>query len=192
MVQKLQDFIIDCSHSWWKFLLIFAGQAISIVILNNISQKFLSATDNFPPFDMQNSLTSSEIYIQLASYTPDAFNLYYLFQAVDYFFPLFAGLMLAIAGTFGLRHAWPNMYQKILERKLLWLFLIPTIFDWLENITLLRVVVAWPEQANLAANLAIFAKNGKLFSMNVVFATVGLLLLTSAIIGIGKLFKKNK
>ena len=119
--------------------------------------------------------------MQLESYTPEAFRLYSIFQAVDYLFPLFAGLMLAAAGAFALRHAWPEMYPNAVSRNLLTLPLIPTLFDWLENVNLLWIVVAWPSQAELIAKLAVAAKLGKLTTMYVVFAIVGILLVWATI-----------
>jgi hypothetical protein len=180
MIGKLNNFIVDCSKSWWKFLLLLIGQGSTITLLNNITAKFPAVTDNHIPFDMQNTLTSEMIFAQLESYTPEAFNLYGWFQAVDYLFPVFAGLMLAAAGTFALRHAFPGIYAKALDNGVLWLWLLPSIFDWLENLNFLRVVTAWPDQAGTAASLGVAAKMAKLGSMGVVFAAVGLLLLIAA------------
>ena len=50
----------------------------------------------------------------------------------------------------------------------------------MENFSLLGVVTAWPEQVQLAANMAVFAKFGKLSSMNVAFVLTGTLLLWAA------------
>jgi hypothetical protein len=190
MLLKINEFIVNCSQSWWKFLLLVGGFVGTLMTLTNISAKFPAATDGYEPFDMQNGLTDSDIFTQLATYTPEAFQLYSWFQAVDYLFPLFAGLMLAAAGAFGLRHAWPAAYAKAETNKLLALFMIPSLFDWLENLSLLRVITAWPDQSPLAATFAVGAKAGKLSSMNVVFALIGLLLLAAAIRWIvGKLSK---
>jgi hypothetical protein len=188
MVGKLNNFIVDCSKTWWKFLLLLAGQGSTIAILNNITAKFPAVTDNHIPFDMQNELTSEMIFAQLKSYTPEAFNLYGWFQAVDYLFPVFAGLMLAAAGTFALRHAFPNLYTTALGKGLLWLWLLPSIFDWLENLNFLWVITAWPNQAGIAAGLGVASKMAKLGSMGIVFALVGLLLLVAAFRWIGGKF----
>jgi hypothetical protein len=180
MIGKLNDFIVGCSKSWWKFLLLLAGQGSTIAILNSITAKFPAVTDEHIPFDMQNTLTSEMIFAQLESYTPEAFSLYGWFQAVDYVFPLFAGLMLAAAGTFALRHALPGVYAWVLDKGVLWLWLLPSIFDWLENLNFLWVITAWPTQAATAASLGVAAKMAKLGSMGVVFTLVGLLLLIAA------------
>jgi len=181
MLQKINQFVVNCSHSWWKFLLLLIGQMTTIGILINITKGFPALTAGHEPFDMQNSLTAPEIFTQLEGYTEKAFEQYAIFQAVDYLFPLFAGLVLATAGAFALRHAWPTFYVRAMQLKLLLLFLLPTIFDWLENINLLWAIISWPDRAELAANLAVAAKMGKLASMNIVFATVGLLLIWAAL-----------
>jgi hypothetical protein len=181
MLRKLNDFIIDCSKSWWKFLLLFAGQIGTISVLNMITVRFPAVTDNHIPFDMQNTLSSADIFQQLESYTPEAFTLYGWFQAVDYVFPVFAGLVLAVAGAFGLRHALPDLYTGVVNKGLLSLFMLPAVFDWSENLNLLWVITAWPNQATTAASLAVASKMAKLSSMVLVFAVVGLLLLGAAI-----------
>ena len=176
MFNKLNQFIVSCSKSWWKFLLLVAGQTGTMFVLMNITQKFPSVTAGYEPFDMQNSLAAAEVFTQLESYTPEAFRLYSIFQAVDYLFPLFAGLVLATAGAFALRHASPSIYTRFANSKLLAWPLIPTVFDWLENINLLWAVSAWPERVDLAATLAVASKVCKLTSMYCVFAIVGILL----------------
>ncbi len=190
MLNKLNGFIVNCSTSWWKFLLLAAGQAGSMSVLMNITQRFPAVTAGYEPFDMQNSLAAAEIFTQLESYTPEAFRLYSIFQAVDYLFPLFAGLVLATAGAFALRHASPDFYASAVNRKLLAWPLIPTVFDWLENVNLLWAVTAWPSQVELAANLAVAAKLCKLTSMYCVFAIVGILLVWAGIRWLAGRFSK--
>mgnify|MGYP001824002137 CR=1 FL=1 len=181
MIRTLNQFIVNCSHSWWKFLLLLGGQLGTMAVLMNITGRFPAVTGGYEPFDMQNTLSAADIFAQLATYTPEAFRLYWVFQAVDYLFPLFAGLMLATAGTFALRHASPGLYARAEARATLPLFLVPTVFDWLENLNLLWVVAAWPDQAQLAASLGVVAKLGKLATLNVVFALFGILLVWAAI-----------
>ena len=181
MLNKINQFIVNCSESWWKFLLLVAGQTGTMFVLNDITQQFPTVTAGYEPFDMQNSLAAAEIFTQLESYTPEAFRLYSIFQAVDYLFPLFAGLVLATAGAFALRHASPPFYDRAVNSKLLAWPLIPTVFDWLENVNLLWAVTAWPNQAELAAKLAVAAKLCKLTSMYCVFAIVGILLVWAGV-----------
>ena len=134
MVKFVNNLIVSCSKSWWKFLLVLGGQIGTISVLNNITEGFPAISGGHKPFDMQNSLQAHEIFLQLATYTPEAFSQYSLFQMVDYVFPVFGGLVLACAVAFALRHASPILYQRALDTRVLFLLLIPTIFDWLENI----------------------------------------------------------
>ncbi len=177
MLAKINRFIINCSQSWWKFLLIFIGQFGTMQVLTRITKEFPLVTAGDVPFDMQNTLQPGQIFSQLEGYTDRAFDLYRTFQAVDYLFPLFAGLLLATVCAFSLRMASPRYYATAVNKNLFVLLLIPTVFDWLENLSLLRVITAWPQQAELAASLAVVAKMAKLGSMGVAFLATLILLL---------------
>jgi hypothetical protein len=165
MLTKLNSFIINCSTSWWKTLLLIIGFAGTISSLMRITASFPDASGGHEPFDMQNTLAATDIFDQLATYTDQAFELYAIFQFVDYFFPLFGGLMMATLCAFALRALSAKVYAVVVEKKLLLLFLVPTVFDWLENITLLWAVSAWPEQVEAAATLAVTAKMAKLVTL---------------------------
>ncbi|MCP4000969.1 MAG: hypothetical protein GY727_08655, partial [Gammaproteobacteria bacterium] len=58
------------------------------------------------------------------------------------------------------------------------LLLIPSLFDWAENLNLLCVIISWPNKIELSAQLAVLAKQGKLAFMNVSFALTGILFIT--------------
>jgi hypothetical protein len=177
MLSFINTFIIDCSRSWWKFLLLFIGQAGTMATLNNITAQFPAVSGGNIPFDMQNNLSAADIFTQLEGYTERAFDLYMIFQAVDYLFPVVAGLLLATVCAFALRTASAKYFAAAAQKNLFVLLLVPSAFDWLENINLLWVVTAWPDQAQLAANLAVAAKIGKLSTMTLAFiVTTGLLM----------------
>lgn len=180
MLSTLNRFIVSCSESWWKVLLLFAGQMVTIRILTNIEKGFPAITNGDVPFDMQNTLQASQVFEQLAGYTQQAFADYYLFQAVDFAFPLFAGLFLAAVCTFALRHAAPRWYSYAVKKNLLVLLLLATLFDYLENLNFLWVVSTWPEPAVLAAQLGVLAKKLKLACMSIGFALTALFLLGAA------------
>jgi len=180
MLGKINQFIVACSQSWWKFLLIFLGQTGTMQVLMRITEEFPSATAGDVPFDMQNTLKPDEIFTQLEGYSERAFDLYMVFQATDYFFPLFGGLLLATICAFSLRHLSADYYSAAVARNLFVLLLIPAVFDWLENINLLWAVLAWPEPALAAANLAVAAKMGKLATMGIGFLLTSVLLLGAA------------
>ena len=182
MLKLCNDFIIACSKSWWKFLLLVAGQIVTMgIMMGWINRDFPAVSDGNVPFDMQNNLTVEQIFTQLESYTDRAFDLYAIFQAVDYVFPVVAGLVLATVCAFGLRNTSAGLYAIADKRNLFLLILIPAVFDWSENLNLLCVIIAWPEQIELAARMAVLSKQGKLASMNIGFAITGLLLITGLI-----------
>ena len=179
MLSPFNNFIIDCSKSWWKFALLVAGQAATMgIMMGWINAEFPSVSGGNLPFDMQNELTVPQIFTQLENYSERAFDLYTVFQIADYFFPVFAGLVLATICAFGLRHTSGKYYQLADQKNLFLLILLPAAFDWAENLSLLCVITAWPTQVDLTAQLAVLSKQGKLAFMNVSFAMTGVLLVT--------------
>jgi len=186
MLDALNRFIVACSHSWWKVLLLFAGFFTTLRALQVMTGNFPALSQGNIPFDMQNGLTPAQIYEQLPQYSPDAFSSYYLFQAVDFAFPLFAGLFLAAVFAFGLRHAAPGWYLVVVAKKLLLLILLATLFDYLENVNLLWVIAAWPEQTMLAAQLAVMAKKAKLACMVTANSLTALALVAAAVRWLGR------
>ena len=176
MLSRINGFIIACSLSWWKFLLLFVATIATMGYLQAVTAKFPAITAGDIPFDMQNNLTVEQIFTQLEGYSEAAFSLYATFQAVDYFFPIFASLFLASICAFSLRTASPDFYAIALRKNLFLLLLIPAAFDWLENINLLWVISRWPEQSQTAAALAVIAKQGKLATLYIDWAASSLLL----------------
>lgn len=180
MLSKLNGLIVQCSSTWWKFLIVFLVQIASLLTLQRISNEFPATSGGVPPFDMQNALTPSEIFQQLEGYTAQAFDLYVIFQAVDFVFPFFAALMMASVCAFALRNFSSRLYEASVNKNIFVLLLIPAVFDYLENLNLLWAVNAWPEQVQIAASLAVAAKMGKLSSMMLAFGVAALLLLLAA------------
>jgi hypothetical protein len=176
VLSKINGFIITCSQSWWKFLLLFVATIATMGYLQAVTAKFPAITAGDIPFDMQNNLTAEQIFTQLEGYSDAAFSLYATFQAVDYFFPIFAGLFLASICAFSLKIASPRYYEIAKSKNLFLLLLIPPVFDWLENINLLWVISRWPEQSQTAATLAVIAKQAKLATLYVDWAVSSLLL----------------
>ena len=162
MLEILNQFIVRCSFSLGRFALLFVGFAGTLQTLMFIGDKFQPHAADALPFDLQNSLTAGEIFSQLANYNQQAYTLYYTFTTIDYFFPLFAGLFLATLWAYILRSTLPHWYEIALQKNLLLLLLIPTLFDWLENISLLTVIVAFPSELRGVAEAAVIAKQIKL------------------------------
>ncbi len=161
-MNALNQFIIRISKSGWLYVFVFAGFFGTLQALLRIGQRFPELAADAVPFDLQNQLTVEQIFTQLAGYTEEAFQLYYVFTAIDFFFPLFAGLFLGATVAFLLRHSLPRWYTIAEQKNLFVLFLLATLFDWLENITLLSVMAGYPNELSTIATLAVAAKIGKL------------------------------
>lgn len=164
-MKRLNDLVILCSESAWLFVLsIVAAFGSLAFVLMNVS-KVMQHLVGHEAFDMQNSLTVAQVFEQLPSYTQEAKQLYYAFSFADFFFPLFAALFMAGLAAFAVRHAFPDLYQRLNASSLFALLLIPAAFDWLENIFALTVISSFPEQRETAASLMIVAKKAKLASI---------------------------
>ena len=185
MLSALNNLIVSCSKSWLKVLLLFVVQTATLFALQGITDRFPSLTNGDVPFDMQNDLTPAQLFEQLAGWTDAAFSSYYAFQAIDFLFPLAAGLFLASLCAFGLRHAIPSWYSVAVAKNLFVLMLLATLFDYLENVHMLWAVTAWPEQVDIAAQLAVASKKAKLASLYLSFGATGVFLLLALIRWIG-------
>ena len=182
MLEQLNQLIIRCSFSRWKFGLITLGFFGSLRLLLFIGEKFKTYANGALPFDLQNSLTSEDVFAQLDNYTEQAFLLYYVFTAIDYAFPLLAGLFQAVIWAYVLRHNLPRWYETGLQRNLFVLLLIPTLFDWLENIALLATILAFPAELHSAADAAVIVKQAKLAATFTAQGATGLILLTGLLL----------
>lgn len=180
MLSATTRFIVSCSESWWKVLLLFLGFGGTLAALQQITGRFPGISGGSVPFDMQNDLTASQIFAQLSTYSDEAFSSYYLFQAVDFAFPLLASLFLAALLAFGLRHTASGWYAIAVGKNLLVLMLLPALFDYLENINFLWVIAAWPDPAEIAAQLGVLAKKAKLACVALANGLTALSLLTAA------------
>lgn len=175
------DLVIRTSESPWLFVnsAVFAFGSLAFVFLN-INVPF-EAIVGAQMFDFQNNLTTEQIFIQLEHYDESAKALYHAFLFIDFYFPFFAGLVMAAAGAFAWRHLMPVRYESIRARNLFIVFLIPTLFDWGENIFALTVVSVWPTEPGWAAAGLVLCKKGKLagvmFLQAVVFLSLVLALL---------------
>ena len=188
MLSKLNQFIIRCSSSLQIFILLFVGFLATLRGLLFIGEKFQPHAGGALPFDLQNSLSREQIFAQLESYNDQAYNLYYIFTAIDYFFPLFAGLFLAAIWAYALRNSIPRWYQLALQKNLFVLLLIPTAFDWLENIALITTITAFPNELSSTADIAIIAKQIKLASTYLAQGSTLLIILIAAFIALKKRF----
>ena len=181
MLTALHGLIINVSERWWKILLAFLATFAALQGLIRITSVFPEQSGGAQPFDMQNDLTVEAIFEQLAGYTDAAFELYWAFTAIDYFFPAFAALFQASLTAALLRYALPGVWGTIESRKLILLMLVPAAFDWLENITLLITMLVWPEQSQFFATAAVVAKQAKLATLYVSQAVMAFSILAALV-----------
>ncbi len=179
------DLVIRVSESLFLWLMsaLFAFGSLYFVFLN-LGIPFEQIV-GAPMFDFQSRLTVAQIFAQLPNYDEQARAIYRAFLFIDFYFPFFAGLVMAAAGAFAWRHLAPGFYAKVTSRNLLALFLIPTLFDWSENISAIIVVGAYPSELGWAAGLLVLSKMGKLATVMLAQALVGLSLLAAAIKWVG-------
>jgi hypothetical protein len=174
MLGGVNRLIIRISGSALLFVVATIIATGCLMSLTRIGQSFPAVSGGAPPFDLQNGLTAGQVLQQLAGFTEGARRQYLLFTAIDYVFPLAAGLCLAAAGAFGLRHGFPGFYAELARRNLFPLFLTGSLFDWCENVTALTAIMTYPDTSAGVVGALIVAKRLKLFF---VFATQGLVLL---------------
>jgi hypothetical protein len=180
MLNRLQNLVIHTSRTWWLYLgvvLLFAG---SLLTLLRIGEIFAGHAAGNPPFDLQNGLAAAAVYPQLATWTETAHRLYYAFTLIDYVFPFFAGLFIAATAAFALRTSLPKWYAALTARNLLLVFMLGTVFDWLENIAAMGVISLYPTETGWLPVLLVSAKKLKLICVMTGQAATLLLLVYAA------------
>ena len=179
------DLAVRTSHSAWLFVMsaVFAFGSLSFVFMNiNVAFEPVVGAQMF---DFQNNLTTTQIYEQLQNYTEETFALYYAFLFIDFYFPFFAGLVLAAAAAFSWRYLMPARYERIKARNLFALFLLPTLFDWGENLFAITVVGAYPDMLQWAASGLVLCKKAKLATVMLANLVTGLSLVLCALKWLG-------
>ena len=180
MIRALNQLIIRISTSWWWFLITMALAFGSLAALMRIGEGFPAVAGGAQPFDLQNDLTAAEVLAQLPGYSEAARQQYLLFTAIDYVFPLAAGLFLAAIGAFCLRQAFPGVYASLTQRQLLPLLLLSSLFDWCENVAAITAIVAYPETTAAMATAIVVAKKLKLAFLVITQGVTLLLMLAAA------------
>lgn len=162
MLERLQDLVIRISRTWWLYLTVLVLFAGSLQALIRIGGLFPDYAAGAAPFDLQNDLQPDQVYPQIAGYTEQARDLYYAFTLIDYAFPFFAGLFITATVAFGLRYGAPRYYAAAVARRLLLVLMLPTAFDWLENLAVIATIVMYPAKVGWLPWLLVFAKKCKL------------------------------
>lgn len=179
-MKRLHQLILRCSQNGWLFLGALLGFALTLFALLQIGVRFAAVTQGAEPFDLQNDLTLNAIFTQLPIYTDQSRRLYLLFTLIDYLFPLCAGLWVAGAAAFFVRYTLPVFYQRMVERQGFLLLLLPTFFDWAENLASAALIYLAPT-VHWLATLLLLCKQAKLTTL---YATQGLLLLLGLFYGV--------
>jgi len=86
-------------------------------------------------------------------------------------------LLMATIWAYVLRHTKSRWYEAGIQNNLFVLLLIPTFFDYSENISILTTLALWPEQAETVTNAVVIAKRAKLGTMMVTQGATLLLLI---------------
>lgn len=179
------DLVVRVSKSAWLWIMstVFAFGSLYFVFLN-INLPF-EAIVGAQMFDFQNALTVEQIFAQLPNYDDHARSLYSAFMFIDFYFPFFAGLTMAAAAAFALRYLAPGLYTKIDDKSLFTAFLIPTLFDWGENVSAIITVGAYPQELTAAATALVLCKKGKLATVMLFQAVTFVSLIAAAVKWLG-------
>lgn len=141
---RLQGLLLRFSRSPLAFIAAFLVFCLSFYGLFRITHAFAAVTGGYQPFDMQNGLDVAGVLAQLPLYTGDSRRLYAWFAATDFVFPAAGGLVLGGAAAFLMRHGLPSVYARFEARRGFVLFLLPTLFDFLENLAALTAIFLVP------------------------------------------------
>jgi len=185
-MRSLNNLVVLVSRSGLLFVIstIFAFGSLFIVFMpiNVVFENLVGAQ----LFDFQNELTVEQVFTQLPAYTDASRGLYYAFSFVDFFFPFFASVVLGAAAAFAIRYLSTKRYDAINGSNLFALFFIPTMFDWIENISALTVINAYPEELTTVAMILVIAKKGKLATVLTMQLVAWLLLAMAGLKWIGQ------
>jgi hypothetical protein len=160
----LSSVVDRTSERWRRVAVVAVAFAVATVLLMLAGEAFRDVT-GFDPFDLQNSPTADEIRAQLASYPDAATGRYLVFAAIDVVFPLVGALLLASVTAACVRRASPGVYGRALRSHLFLLFLVPTLFDWTENVFAVWLVVAGDPASDFAVDALLLAKSAKLITL---------------------------
>lgn len=148
--------------------------------------KFEDLTGGVTFFDMQRPLTPEDMFNQAASFSPETVSFYIGWSVFDYAWPLITfTTMLFICGW-----ALTFLAEKWQER--FWLLVTvaytTVLFDWLENIGFVAVVLSIPDEPMWIAQAASVMHNGKFLFMMAFNVSWWILLPVAAVVAIRNRF----
>lgn len=162
MIDALNRLIVRISRSRSLFILTLIIAVGAFQALMRVGEDFPSLAGGAQPFDLQNGLSVDDVLLQLPGYSSEARQQYYLFTAIDYVFPLAAGLMLAAIAAFCMRYALPTAFAAVNARRLFPLLLLASLFDWCENVAAVTAIASYPATTSVMATALVIAKRLKL------------------------------
>ncbi|MFB9991076.1 hypothetical protein ACFFLM_03640 [Deinococcus oregonensis] len=160
---------------------LFPSAALAVTtfqLLRRIDRQFRAVSAGHEIFDFQNDLTVPAMTRQLQDYSVQSQRLYRQFFIVDAVFPLAASIFLYGLHGALLRAAPSRISGALLRWHAPLLTLLPTLFDWGENILFLRVIERWPEPSPAGMRAGITFKRLKLISLKGVAGLTGLYIMS--------------
>ena len=131
-------------------VLVVALNAYWLVILAVINREFQGVTNGHPLLDLQNSLAPGEIITparvleQLGDYTPASRLIYWIFFMLDNIMPHLAFGFIALLWVYFWRSNPNRLYNRLLGGYAVLIPLGGGFFDWLENLSYLVAIHAYP------------------------------------------------
>lgn len=153
--------LITISKKWWALLLVFILNAAAFGILFSLEDQFEAIT-GIPVYDTQNDLTPDRLLQQLPLYTGEARSAYLRFAAFDFIFPLVAAVFIAVLWALLLRLNRWRITQQLLLWNLPLVALLVTLWDWLENVSLLMILNTGTTSGQTLVDAALLFKRLKL------------------------------
>lgn len=179
-MNSLTRYIVTISQKWWAVLLVFSLNFASFGILFSLEDQFEAIT-HVPVYDTQNNLTSELVLEQLPLYTGEARDAYLRFAAFDFVFPLVAGVFVTLMWILLLRLNTWQLPQKLLLWNVPLLALLGTLWDWLENVSLLMILSADSIPSPALIDAALLFKRLKLTWLSLSGTVIGVLIILLAL-----------
>lgn len=183
-MNSIMGLFVGISRRWWAVVLVFGLNFAAFSILFALEDQF-EALAGVPTFDTQNDLTADLLREQLPLYVGEARAAYERFAAFDFVFPLVAGVFIAVILTLLLRINPLPIAARLLAWNLPLVPLIGTLWDYLENVSLLTILNAGANLTPTMIDAALLFKrlkliwlfaNGPLIVLVLVLLIVGIVL----------------
>jgi hypothetical protein len=171
---SLNSRLVSWSQNWKVILALFLLQLISFGALFGLETQFITQS-GFQTFDFQNGLTLTQLREQLATYSDTERQLYAIFTAVDFAFPLLSALFYAVIYALLLRLNRAKLAQTFLAAGAPMLPLLITAADWLENIAFASIVIFGVSAESWVAEAGLIFKQLKLISITLGSTGIALL-----------------